>query len=103
MVAMKENDRFLVDQMPHHELLHAPGQEDHDAEGQNDRGQRRHLPTKPVNFGAENRVDQMRKRHIAFHYPDKGQGGEKRHHALRVVEDAGGLEDEDEAKRDKRI
>ena len=35
--------------------------------------------------------------------PDQDQGREDDHDALREIEDAGGLEDQDEAERDQRV
>ena len=53
--------------------------------------------------GAEDGVDQVRKRHLSGLQAYKGQRGEQRHHPLREIEDARCLEDQNEAERDQRI
>ena len=61
------------------------------------------MPTKVVNVSAKGCVDKMRKWHLTFHDPNKGQRGKQRHDALGIVENAGGFIDQNKSQRDKRI
>jgi hypothetical protein len=56
-----------------------------------------------VDVGPEDLVDQMTERHAALLDADKRHRREKGHDPLRVVEDARGLEDQDEAQRHQRV
>ena len=99
----EQQDRLLIDQVSEDEPLHRPGQRHHHHHGQQNRQQSRHMPSEMVDIRPEYRVDQMRKRHLPLHDPHQSQRRKKRHHALRVVEDARGLEDQHEAQRDQSI
>ena len=56
-----------------------------------------------MHLGSENRIDQMGKRNLPFHDPNKRQGCEQRHHPLGIVEDARCLENQNKAKGDQGI
>ena len=56
-----------------------------------------------VHVGAEDRIDQVGKGHLAGLKSHQCQGGEQRHHALREIENAGCLENQHEAKGNQRI
>jgi len=72
----EQDNAFLVDQMAQHQVFDRDGQDHHDGQGQH---------------------DGERDGHTAFHEPDQGQSGEQHHGPLGEIEDAGGLEDKDEA------
>jgi hypothetical protein len=78
----EERDLRLVDERPQHDALGGDAERDHDGEGDEQR-----KPEVPA------ALDQ---RHV-------GERGEEHHRALREVEHARGLVDEDEAERDERV
>ena len=61
------------------------------------------MPAEVMHMRAEYRVDEMGKRHLPGLETDERQCREQRHDTLRVIEDAGGFEDQDETERNQRV
>ena len=93
----KENDRLLIDQMFQNDFLDDHSEHDHHRDGEGDGENGRQVPAKMVNIGAKNGIDQMGEWDLTGLQANQGQGGKEGHHPLRVIEDAGCLEDKDKA------
>ena len=83
--------------------LDQDGEQQHHPQRADDREDRGHLPAEAVDLGAQHGVDQLREGHLPVLKADQRQRREQGHDALRIVEDARGLEDQNEAERDERI
>ena len=68
----EEDDRLLPDQMAEDQPLHRIGQPDHHHHRQQNREERRHVPAEMVNIRAQDRVDQVAKRHLPINDPCQG-------------------------------
>jgi hypothetical protein len=88
----QQRDALLVDELAQHQSLHRPGHRHHHQRGA---GEREHVVDELVVEPREVRQPLGEPRHR--------QRGEEDHRALREIEDARGLEDQDEAERDQRI